>query len=588
MAIATKQIAQSNHDASQVQNTSVSINRANLQHNGNAAIIGLIFDFTDEPTLKGATINSAELGVNIVDTSVDSPNLNTVGEAADTPSAFAASNNNLSSRATTSADVSWIATNIGAGEQHHPDLSSVIQELVDRPGFSGIICLLLRCLTESPQFAITAWDGNPSSSAGLEIDFTPASSGRAASATLEQDEQTGVGVAAVIVGAESGGEQESALNASAVSAIDASAGLLQSNHLSAAAGAAISANAELHSENRGNGVLTVNIDVSAQGFAASGVAAIATSVIDVSAALSQRDTLDAEIGVAIEASAGGRVYSAINAATGTARDAGASGKVASILTASGVGLISAASGRAQDSNAIASAAKIAIDAIAQGGIVNALSAAASGAIDAAAGLAQDANKLNSFVVVGGGVTASAALEQAENTITVTANLALGAVAGLRQTANSINVVGAAAIASVAGLQQSGNTLLAVAGSEHAPRQVGATLEQDNNTVNTLALARIDNQAVGLIAGAMQAGAQSAISAAAQNTIVNELTATMHRAVVAQSELAQDANAVSAVASTIIIEAIIKSFIFGPGASGRMSGAGKAGIVGGPPVSGKIT
>src|SRR5262249_54473337 len=90
----------------------------------------------------GATITSAYVQFETDETQSEVTNLTIQGQAADTPATFTTTATNISSRPRTNAAVSWSPpawTLVGqAGlDQRTPELKSVIQEIVARPGWAS-------------------------------------------------------------------------------------------------------------------------------------------------------------------------------------------------------------------------------------------------------------------------------------------------------------------------------------------------------------------------------------------------------------------------------------------------------------------
>ena len=103
-------------------------------------LTGLHFNNAGIP--KNATITNAYVQFKAYGTSYDYTSLNIRAHDTDNAPSFSMSSNNLKSRPTTSSAVSWnpaswnIPSEAGS-RQRTPDLSAVIQELVNRPGWSS-------------------------------------------------------------------------------------------------------------------------------------------------------------------------------------------------------------------------------------------------------------------------------------------------------------------------------------------------------------------------------------------------------------------------------------------------------------------
>ncbi len=129
-----------------------------------AQLVGMRFNGVNVPT--GATIINAYIRFRAV--GADAPNTNnnaatlTIrGEAADNPTTFTVTLNNISSRPTTNAAIGWTPPAWEAGMDYAtPDIKSVVQEIVDRSGWTS---------DQSMVFIIT---GNGSRSADSFSDST--------------------------------------------------------------------------------------------------------------------------------------------------------------------------------------------------------------------------------------------------------------------------------------------------------------------------------------------------------------------------------------------------------------------------------
>jgi hypothetical protein len=95
-----------------------------------------------------------------------------VGEASDDAATFVALDNDLSSRPTTTASVAWdtVAPWVLGEPQASPDISDVLQEIVDRPGWSSGNALAL-VITGTGRRRAVAHDGNPGTAALLHVEY---------------------------------------------------------------------------------------------------------------------------------------------------------------------------------------------------------------------------------------------------------------------------------------------------------------------------------------------------------------------------------------------------------------------------------
>ncbi len=101
--------------------------------------VGMRFNNINVP--KGKTITNAYIQFTVDETGSGATNLTIKGQAADNPGTFTSTTYNVSSRATTTASVAWnpVAWNtVGAAgvDQRTPDLKSIVQETVNRTGWT--------------------------------------------------------------------------------------------------------------------------------------------------------------------------------------------------------------------------------------------------------------------------------------------------------------------------------------------------------------------------------------------------------------------------------------------------------------------
>ena len=98
--------------------------------------------FAGLPIPPGATIQGAYIQFQCNTATTGAASLTIEGQAADNPPTFAKTTNNISSRLRTSADVGWVPApwgTVGAQrpDQQTPDLTGVVQEIVNRGGWAS-------------------------------------------------------------------------------------------------------------------------------------------------------------------------------------------------------------------------------------------------------------------------------------------------------------------------------------------------------------------------------------------------------------------------------------------------------------------
>jgi hypothetical protein len=112
---------------------------------------------------QGAVVTSAYFKGWVYGTS-DDPEITIHAQATDSAAVFAASNTNISARSRTTNSVLWSATNLydgGAAYYSSPDIKTVIQEVLDRPGWVSGNYLALITLPSTSQvksFLVRGWD----------------------------------------------------------------------------------------------------------------------------------------------------------------------------------------------------------------------------------------------------------------------------------------------------------------------------------------------------------------------------------------------------------------------------------------------
>ena len=138
-----------------------------------AQTIGLRFEGVALPA--GAQITSATLQFGVDETSAAATNLVVRGEAVANAAAFTSAANNVSGRRMTVARVDWpVAAWPVAGEtavaQRSPNLSAVLQEIVNTAGFASGNAVVFT-LTGAGRRIAEAYEGDASRAARLHIEY---------------------------------------------------------------------------------------------------------------------------------------------------------------------------------------------------------------------------------------------------------------------------------------------------------------------------------------------------------------------------------------------------------------------------------
>ncbi len=139
--------------------------------------VGMRFNGVTIP--RGSTITQAYIVFQVDETSSEATSIVFHGQAADNAGAFSSAAYNLSSRAKTSAAVSWNnipAWNTVGARQQTPDLSSVIQEVVNRSGWVAGNSLVI-IVDGSGRRVASSYESGASIAAKLHIAYSPSSGG---------------------------------------------------------------------------------------------------------------------------------------------------------------------------------------------------------------------------------------------------------------------------------------------------------------------------------------------------------------------------------------------------------------------------
>jgi len=131
--------------------------------------------FVDVAIPRRATIVAAYVQFRVDEADSGPTRLDVSGEAADDATAFIIARRNISSRQRTRAAVPWTLpawSPVGAAgpAQRTPDLSAVLQEVVDRPGWTSGNALVL-ILTGSGRRVAEAYEGEPAGTPLLHVEY---------------------------------------------------------------------------------------------------------------------------------------------------------------------------------------------------------------------------------------------------------------------------------------------------------------------------------------------------------------------------------------------------------------------------------
>ncbi len=146
--------------------------------------------FTDLHIPQGATITSATIQFDVDETGDEATSLQFRAQASDNAAVFSSNNFDLSSRATTAESVTWDApawpSRPAAGpDQRTPDLATIFQEVVDRPGWQtgGAIAVII---SGTGKRVATSFDKNPAAAPKLALEFSAGTSVAATTPTRSE------------------------------------------------------------------------------------------------------------------------------------------------------------------------------------------------------------------------------------------------------------------------------------------------------------------------------------------------------------------------------------------------------------------
>lgn len=191
-----------------------------VQDNDIFQVVGM--RFADVALPQGATITSAYVQFTVDETTDAATEVTVQGEASENAATFTNTEAGVSSRPLTAASVTWSPapwTQEGASgaEQQTNDLSSIVQEIVDQPGWQSGNALAI-IMAGSGKRTAESFDGNQGAAPLLYVEYqadgaTPAETG---GADVEQAETGGVETGGVETeqaetetgGTETGGQSE--------------------------------------------------------------------------------------------------------------------------------------------------------------------------------------------------------------------------------------------------------------------------------------------------------------------------------------------------------------------------------------------
>lgn len=133
------------------------------------------FRFSNVKVPRGATVTGAYISFSTTRETVGNIDLTIVGENSSSPTQYASSNYNISSRSRTAANVSWSgAANYRAGERiQSVDISPIVTEIAARSDWCGGNSMAFMIEGDDEQFQVWSRNGNPSLAARLHVTYDP-------------------------------------------------------------------------------------------------------------------------------------------------------------------------------------------------------------------------------------------------------------------------------------------------------------------------------------------------------------------------------------------------------------------------------
>jgi hypothetical protein len=177
IAVSASVVASEDDAEERVVDGSVGLTSSDLElvEDGSAQVVGLRFRDLDVP--QGAHIVSANLQLTVDETGSAATSLEIRAEASDAAAAFSTSPGDVTARPTTAAAVTWSPepwTSAGASgaEQRSPDLGALLEEVVQRPGWTAGNAVALLVAGSGKRVA-ESFDGVASGAPRLEVVYLP-------------------------------------------------------------------------------------------------------------------------------------------------------------------------------------------------------------------------------------------------------------------------------------------------------------------------------------------------------------------------------------------------------------------------------
>ncbi len=199
-----RRVSNNSDDAEEVVSSgSIGLSSTDLEliRDGSNQYVGIRFRNITIP--QNATIQSAEIEFEIDEQYSESTSLDIYGQLALNPSIFSSSNGDISSRTVTTNSISWSnLPNKSVDEKlTTPDISTVVQEIIDQSGWSSSGNSMVFILTGSGRRTVESHNGESGAAPLLRINYTTGSTGESVQTVGLRFQNVGVPQGATITNA---------------------------------------------------------------------------------------------------------------------------------------------------------------------------------------------------------------------------------------------------------------------------------------------------------------------------------------------------------------------------------------------------
>jgi hypothetical protein len=168
-------VSASTDDAEEAASGSISLASSDLElvYDGSNQLVGMRFNGVNIP--PGANITNAYVQFQADETQTEATALTIQGQAIDNAPTFVSTTRNISSRTRTTASVAWAPvpwTTVGAAgpDQRTPNIAPIIQEIVNRSGWSSSNSLVV-IITGTGHRTAEAYNGVPAAAPLLHVEY---------------------------------------------------------------------------------------------------------------------------------------------------------------------------------------------------------------------------------------------------------------------------------------------------------------------------------------------------------------------------------------------------------------------------------